>query len=335
MRVEMMQKSSDRKEMVVSVFMLCFNHERFISRAIDSILAQKVDFEYEIIIGDDCSKDNSAQIIRSYCEKYPDKIFAVIREQNLGSPGNTYDMMNRCCGKYIACLECDDFWTDTSKLQKQIEFLETHPKYSSCGHKTIVVDEFGKEVGLLHPELPGNRGYSKQEVFEQGSKFLHPSSLVYRNFIRGSEGRYDIIAHSNRLGTHYVTILILAGLSDIYVFPDRMSAWRKIVSDSGNNYTSMTVNKSYEVKKNNLEMFYNFRKYFKNEYNFDVAVRTAYADVLHQIRKENFDTPIKQKYLKECKEYLNETDKWFVLIYTVRLIMGKVTKKIKKMIGCS
>ncbi|MCF6185625.1 MAG: glycosyltransferase, partial [Bacteroidales bacterium] len=115
--------------MTVSILMLTYNHEKFIAQAIESVLMQKVSFNYELIIGDDCSQDNTQKIIREYQKKHPDIIKPVLRTKNIGANNNFVDIFKKATGKYIALLEGDDYWTDPNKLQKQVDFLEANPEY--------------------------------------------------------------------------------------------------------------------------------------------------------------------------------------------------------------
>lgn len=109
---------------MVSVFVITYNHEAFIGAAIESALRQKATFEYEIVIGEDCSKDGTAAICEDYARRYPDKIRYFGRKTNYGMMANAIATFRDCRGKYIAFLEGDDYWNDPEKLQKQVDLLE-------------------------------------------------------------------------------------------------------------------------------------------------------------------------------------------------------------------
>jgi len=113
----------------VSVHMITYNHENFIAQAIESIVMQKTKFIFDLIISDDCSTDNTSQIIKKYKRKYPEIIKPIFRNHNVGSINNFIDTFNYCTGKYIALCEGDDYWIDPYKLQKQVDFLEANPEY--------------------------------------------------------------------------------------------------------------------------------------------------------------------------------------------------------------
>jgi glycosyltransferase involved in cell wall biosynthesis len=114
--------------------MITYNHERFIRQALDSVLMQNVDFDFEIVVGEDGSKDSTRGILLEYAQKFPDKIRLSFREKNLGAVPNFFTTLGECRGEYVAILEGDDYWTDAKKLRKQVAFLDAHPDYVSCFH---------------------------------------------------------------------------------------------------------------------------------------------------------------------------------------------------------
>jgi glycosyltransferase involved in cell wall biosynthesis len=141
--------------MKVSVVLITYNHERFITQAVESVLNQEVDFPYEVIISEDCSTDGTRGIISEFQRRYPERIRLLLSERNL----NTNMVLSRgiqtAGGQYIALLDGDDYWTDTCKLQKQARFLDTHPGCSICFHNVRVVYEDGRrEAHPFHVQTP-------------------------------------------------------------------------------------------------------------------------------------------------------------------------------------
>jgi len=114
---------------IVSVMIITYNHEKYIAQAIESALMQKTNFDYEIVIGEDCSTDKTRDIVIEYAKKYPEKIKPILNEENLGAIANLVKTLKHCKGKYVALLEGDDYRTDPYKLQKQVDFLESNPDY--------------------------------------------------------------------------------------------------------------------------------------------------------------------------------------------------------------
>jgi glycosyltransferase involved in cell wall biosynthesis len=96
---------------------------------------QKCDFPFEIVLAEDCSTDGTREICREYAVKYPDVIHYVWSENNIGAVENEARAIRAAKGKYIALCEGDDYWTDAQKLQKQVDFMESHPEYSVTFHR--------------------------------------------------------------------------------------------------------------------------------------------------------------------------------------------------------
>lgn len=123
------------EEIIVSIRCCTYNQEPYIRQCLEGFVMQKTGFRFEAVVHDDASTDNTAAIIREYADKYPDIIKPLFSKENLYSrrDGSLSRLMNEHMrGKYIAYCEGDDYWTDPFKLQKQVDFLESHPEYSAC-----------------------------------------------------------------------------------------------------------------------------------------------------------------------------------------------------------
>ena len=131
---------------LVSICCTAYNHEKYIAQALDSFLAQKCDFAFEILVHDDVSTDRTAEIIRAYAQKYPDIVKPMFQKENQyskGVPINETFNFPRAQGKYIALCECDDFWCDETKLARQIAHMEADPECTFCFTNGYVHDESG------------------------------------------------------------------------------------------------------------------------------------------------------------------------------------------------
>jgi len=135
------------KRPLVSVRMATYNHEKWIAQAIEGVVNQKTDFEYELVIGEDCSTDRTREICFEYQKRYPDKIRVLWADVNVNSigSGNAGRINAHCRGEFLATCEGDDYWTDPLKLQKQVEFMEAHEEYSVCFTKHDIHDCFASE----------------------------------------------------------------------------------------------------------------------------------------------------------------------------------------------
>ena len=133
----------------VSVCITAYNHEKYISQALDSVLMQKTDFDFEVLIGEDDSSDNTRKIVKEYARHHPGKIRLFLNDRKNviyinGRPTGRWNFINNlenAIGKYISLLDGDDFWTDPYKLQKQIDFLAINPSYATCIHNVTVLYE--------------------------------------------------------------------------------------------------------------------------------------------------------------------------------------------------
>lgn len=164
----------------VSVACAAFNHAKYIRRAIEGFLMQKCDFPFEIIIHDDASTDGTADIVREYAEKYPDRITAILQTENQYSKGKKLlDLMYpRARGKYIAICEGDDYWTDPLKLQKQADALEAHPEIDICATGSAL-ESGGKIIGKCAP-ADKDTVFTPEEVILGGGDFVSTCSLMIR-----------------------------------------------------------------------------------------------------------------------------------------------------------
>lgn len=125
----------EKSHILVSIVCITYNHEPYLRQALDSFLIQKTSFAYEIVLAEDCSTDGTRKICEEYAAKYPDIIHYIYRDHNVGYNENEYEAMCAAKGKYIAYCEGDDYWTIPDKLQRQVDFLESHPDYSICWHR--------------------------------------------------------------------------------------------------------------------------------------------------------------------------------------------------------
>lgn len=163
---------------LVSIACIAYNHQAFIAQAIESFLAQDTDFEYEIVIGEDCSTDNTLSIIKTFRQKYPDKINLITYPENVGMMQNFVNVLYACKGKFIAFCEGDDYWTEKRKLQIQTDFLMKNPGYSIAFHNTKELDEENEKYHYYCAHnLPAD--LTIKDLFERN---LIPScSMVFRN----------------------------------------------------------------------------------------------------------------------------------------------------------
>ena len=161
-----------------SVWMITYNHENYIAQAIESVIHQVTTFDFELVIGEDCSTDATRKICLDFQEKYPNIIRVLEHTSNVGIHKNLISTLEECSGEYIALLEGDDYWTDRSKLQKQVSFLSNHPEFVMCYQKTREINELTGSEKITNEHDNATTGMS--ELLERGW-FMRTGSLVFRN----------------------------------------------------------------------------------------------------------------------------------------------------------
>ena len=186
----------------VSACLITYNQEDFIRECIEGAISQIGDFDYEIIIGDDCSSDNTKQICLEYSTKYPNLIKYTKRNNNLGMIGNWIATISECSGNYIALCEGDDYWTDPYKLQKQVDFLETNPEYVLSFHKVKILQPNGELVKDFITKVPEN--YETQETLARLGNYIHTPSVVFRNVLKELPNEFSI----SPIGDYFMYMLL-------------------------------------------------------------------------------------------------------------------------------
>lgn len=164
--------------LLVSVFVITYNHEKFIRQTLESILMQKTSFALEIVVGEDGSTDDTRKILLEIAGRHAEKFKLLLHSPNIGAHKNQELTFLACTGKYVAMLEGDDYWTDPLKLQKQVDFMETNPDYAVCFHNMEVVHEDGSQ-----PPRPSNL-YLKDTFTAEDlcrGNFIYTASCLYRN----------------------------------------------------------------------------------------------------------------------------------------------------------
>lgn len=170
--------------MLVSVIMISYNQEKYIRQAIESVFSQNVDFDLEIIIGDDASQDDTPKIIAELAEQ-DSRLIPVLREKNFGMNRNFIDIINRAKGKYLAVLEGDDFWLDNNKLKKQVELLESNQDCYICYTNSRIINDNDEFIRNFY-DTEDRKGWfqkpHKKHSFDtliQGN-FINTASIMYR-----------------------------------------------------------------------------------------------------------------------------------------------------------
>lgn len=172
------------KRTKISVAVITYNQQETIGQTLDSILCQKGDFDLEVVVGEDCSKDNTPAICREYAERYPNNVVLLQEGYNLGIMRNFANTINHCTGDLIGICAGDDYWCDEYKLQKQLDYLTAHPECGVCttgGYRYLVRrDEMVPGIAPLQPIVDGD--VSKYYFSESypGGVYAMPLTMVFK-----------------------------------------------------------------------------------------------------------------------------------------------------------
>ena len=282
----------------VSVVVATYNQEKYIGHTLESIVSQKVNFEYEVLVGDDCSTDGNAAVIKEYAEKYPEIIVPFLREKNLGMGGNVADLMMRTTGEYVAFIEGDDYWIDDNKLQKQVDFLDSHPDYVACFGLCQIVD--ANEV--RQPEREQWSGFMKEggdyslKMFEE---YILPGQTATSMYRRVAYGQLQQAVMNAGIDPRKLIdrsqVLCMMAVGKMYNLGEYTAAYRYVLTEGSGSWSSKNDFYSKENVINYLQGMKDMESIaqaLKLELNFDERRKTELIkleDNYSQFSKEDYN----------------------------------------------
>ena len=284
---------------MVSVVCVTYNHKSCLAEAIESVLMQNTDFKYELIIHDDASTDGTTSIIQEYVEKYPDIIVPIYQKENQYSKGikATVFFVPKVKGKYIAFCEGDDYWTDTSKLQTQVDIMEQNPSYSMCTHASEKVNTRGEALGVIG-DLKEDAVYNAVDIISSEITMFHTSSYLFKTEFAQNLPFYY---YSAPVGDYPLRIY-LSTRGDIYHISKVMAVYRLGIESSWST-TKRKDKKAIAVFLEELiKMFDDIDEATNYKYNTQIKVRkTALEYNVHYNRNDLFrmqENRFKEHYRK-------------------------------------
>jgi len=279
------------KNPLVSICCITYNHEKYISDAIESFLMQETDFPFEIIIHDDASTDATADIVREYEKKYPDVIKPIYQTENQYSKGKlvtlfTYEAAR---GKYIALCEGDDYWIDPLKLQKQITEMEKHPECYISFHPAIQRWVDGNRNDSIFGFYSDKTTiFSAEAVIVGGGGFMHTGSIVLNRLAIPRIISFFDIAKEASIGDYYVQILGAEHGGALYL-SDIMSVYRSGIPGSwsermNSNLDLLAISFRSRILCNEKMSIFTKSKYsklfrIKNEELYSGIIGSLYLDI--------------------------------------------------------
>ena len=288
---------------LVSIHCLTFNQAPYIRQCLDGFVMQKTNFPFEAIVHDDASTDGTAEIIKEYAEKYPNIIKPILEKENqytkIGFSGIEQLMAEKEKGKYIAICEGDDYWTDSLKLQKQVDFLESHPDYGLHYTQAYQLNQQTGEKSI---------GWAKQSDFEHAILTDSPIITLCACYRKELLDDYETVVQPKRdwLMSDYPKWLYIAQKSNIQFDPAITGVYRQL-TESASHSTDVEKQIRFSLNAHSIRTFF-ARKFnmkhllpiiHKNEFNdlCKIAVRSNQnlSSILWKFARKN--RIINTKYL--------------------------------------
>ena len=269
---------------IVSVILPSYNHGSYIDKAIESVLEQSYE-DFELLISDDCSTDNTIDIINKYTDK---RIKVNIFEENKGATINTNYLISKSTGKYIALINSDDVWLP-NKLEKEVEFLEKNYDYGACFTWASFIDENNniimKNVDIFR-QPNRTQGNWLSHLFQNGNCICHPSILI-RKEVYDKAGTYNLAMR--QLPDLDMWIRVLKEYK-IHIIPESLVLHRRFIKD-GENTSSPSVNNSI---RDVMESYYILTNYFENIP--DEIFREGFSDLFRNTKAYSTEELICEKF---------------------------------------
>ena len=311
--------------LLVSVYMTTYNHEKYIAQALDSVLSQKCSFPYEICISDDASVDHTCDIIRAYQQKYPN-IRLNANKTNMGLTANFYYVKCMCEGKYIVDLSGDDYWIDAHKMQKQSDFLESHPDYLAVG---TAVEERADDTSRVLRTVPDerflNRDFTLQMYLDGDNCVLN--GMMMRNVYLDPKERefFSLMPKMSRYIDDITDELLIHMRGKVFVMKDATAAYRvRVATKQDSNFGSL--NKGMSFFEKHLELMNNLVGYFGSE----VDLFGRYREVLANGMLTAAKAGQLKRFRELCQSIPKEYKKRHIIWESIKLLPGKVFDRLKR-----
>lgn len=277
--------------MKVSVSLLAYNHEAYIEQSVRSALAQRTNFDFEIVVGEDCSTDRTLEILRALQREHPDKIRLLTTDHNLGMIQNSIRSFQACQGEYIALLDGDDYWTAEDKLQKQVDFLDQRPDFAISFHSVLRIYEDGsRPPKVMRPDKVGTV-FTLEDLMS--TNFIPTCSVVLRN---GSIDEFPEWTYSLNM-LDWLMFVIAARHGKIGFIDEVMAVYR--VHGAGI-WSSMEL---LERQTASIDLFERLDPYL--EYRYTEAIRANLNESWSRLMNELYDQAIALGSIEAARGYLD------------------------------
>lgn len=286
------------KKAKISVIVMTYFHQEYICKALDTILEQECSYEYEILVSDDCSKDSTIPIIKSYREKYPDKIKLIFHEKNVGICTNLYNALLECTGEYIVISAGDDYWVGKEKLQKQCDFLENNKDFLV---ECVCVEgryEDGRAVGVISPDSQFRNREFPRELFNDGVCFP-TAGMMMRNIFKQEKAckQFELMKAYSRDLDDLTFCFFLFDYGKIHIADYVGYAITVRSENAKNQHNFNTKYKKVNNTVEHLKVLQNIWKYYHGKYDISAWYKLHWGNLLYYIIKERQIWAVKYLYL--------------------------------------
>lgn len=322
------------EEIMVSINCLVYKHEKYLRKCLDGLVSQKTDFQYEILVHDDVSPDNSAKIIREYMDEYPGLIVPLFQTENQYSKCHSISwtfQFPRARGKYIAFCDGDDYWIDEYKLQKQVDIMEEHPECTMCTHMVQGVDESGETKIITFPEQNVRDGvYSQREwmqLISRGYPFQTTSYFIRAEILKNCLKEDSCIPDFVRtmpVGDEAL-VMFCATKGELFYSGEIMSHYR--MNSKGSWSERNAKNREYGIayREKFIQALKEFNEYTDFQYDDIIQDEILDRELTSELIKQNYRNTFDKKYRKYFRKFPLRTK----LVCLVGAICPNLIKKIK------
>lgn len=281
-------------EPMVSVFVMVYNHEKYLHECLDGILMQQCNFAFNIVVGEDCSPDRSREILLEYNQKYPGKFKLLLHDKNIGAVANQNAVLSACTGKYIALCEGDDYWTDPLKLQKQVFFLEENEEYGLI--HTNYKKFFNKSAKFFdHCPVPDVSRVDENEYYLTTGDIRTCTVLFRAKYIERINDLFNQKFMQNAVIGDRPIFLLIGKISKLYFLNNITSVYRITSSESASHFSNIFDYYDYLIKT--AEINYEALKYL----DYTAEIYNKYND---RIKYFNLFSLMKLDKLQFHREFL-------------------------------
>lgn len=286
------------EDTMVSICCVTYNQKQYITKAVDSFLMQETRYKYEIIIQDDASTDGTQQILMEYKNKYSDKIRLNLHTENEYSKGvpTLCKVMQQAKGKYIAICEGDDYWTDSSKLERQINYMEEHPKCSFLCTASEYINDDGDYLGK-YEELKISKKFTVVDLLQHGYCFPTASYFFPSKYIEKVPEFYFL---SNPIDDMPLQLLCTY-YSYGYYLNEITCAYRQNSVGSWNQTVKQIASKRVESHNNMIKMYKEFNLWTDKKFEDSIKIAIIIEEFNIIMATQDYVKLKNRKYKKYIK----------------------------------